>query len=91
MTSIRLHETISVRGRTVVLDEVHHRAEMSMQRSTAAWCSSSHLRNGAFPIISPDSLEKKCTTYIISPCKSISYGFLFLGWPLIIEPNLPSI
>ena len=27
-------------GKTVVLEEVHHRAEMSTQRSTAAWSSS---------------------------------------------------
>ena len=36
-------------GKTVVLDEVHHRAEMSTQRSTAAWSSSSYVTNGAFP------------------------------------------
>ena len=36
-------------GKTVVLDEVHHRAEMSMQRSTAAWSSFSYVTKGAFP------------------------------------------
>ena len=40
-----------VLGKTVVLDEVHHRDEMSKQRSTvtAAWSSSSYVRNCAFP------------------------------------------
>ena len=48
-------------GRTVVLDEVHHRAEVSAQRSTAAWSSSSYLRNCAFPGVQEEnSREGSC-------------------------------
>ena len=41
------------------LDEVLHRAEMSMQRSTAAWSSASYLRNCAFPQAAYQRLAEK--------------------------------
>ena len=43
----------------MVLDEVHQRAEMSTKRSTAAWSSSSYLRNCAFPQAACQRLAEK--------------------------------
>ena len=55
----------------MVLDEVHHRAEMSTQRSTAAWSSSSYLRNrnGALQGVQEEnSREGSCNLGVLWLC-----------------------
>ena len=50
----------------MVLDEVHHRAEMSTQRSTVAWPSSSYLRNGALQEVQEEnSREGSCNLGVL--------------------------
>ena len=53
----------------MVLDEVHHRAEVSTQRSTAAWSSSSCLRNRAsHGVQEENSREGSCNLGVLWSC-----------------------
>ena len=53
----------------MVSDEVHHRAEMSMQRSTAAWSSSSCPRNCASQGVQEEnSREGSCNLGVLWSC-----------------------
>ena len=53
----------------MVLDEVHHRAEMSTQRSTVAWSSSSYLRKGALQGLQEEnSRQGSCNLGVLWSC-----------------------
>ena len=63
-------------GKTVVLDEVHHRDEMSTQRSTvtAAWSSSSYVRNCACPQTAYQRVAETKRYHIIKDRRFFSRG-----------------